>query len=847
MSSRIKTDVKKLFEFWCEVALVHNGEKHSTPTGGSQTSPSCVIVESFPEGYRDEKTMADIPSFAFPCKIESDSVQSYSFVLTTDDSKWRFGFCRHDPKTDTAMVIITYLPWHDTFLRLLTLLAELRRCDETTTTSINNANDDFRTFLAEAYNRGVPDPGGHLKLFYNGGQNYFVFERPLTFQLPSIPENHNLNLYYNFVDPKNMIAVFAAMLAERRIIFTSRRLDRLSSCIQAANAFLYPMVWQHIFIPVLPMKLKDYLSAPMPYLIGVPQTVLETMTTDELGEVVILNCDTKVFQSPFDDVREMPADIVSQMKKQLSHSNEHIGDRVSKIFLGVLVQLISGYRDAVEFRETSKTFNRDKFIESRPKHLRPFLAKMMELQIFQQFIDERLQMLNTGLGYSDEFELETARYAEKMKKRRHYEFLNNVKEKTNPAVKSAVKSVKEGSRGVKSAYKDLKSKLRDITPPNSSQTHFRSHLTSNSQHDRIDGNSIGGGSSSGSAFGVGFGYGKTKSIGGHHSAPSSPIFSNKRSTAASVTGGNQATAACFQYALPEDLNGSSQFVRRAPPLAMSSSSAHIQSNGFAGVTHGTAHLAAHLASSPTISPASSLCSSEMNLSQELQNHPLFKPPLVDRSSLRSLQPQHLPVPEYSLKSAAASSTSSQEDTMNDLISLDDSNNTSFDLEDFDPLNQNARPLPLRNGNVTVKNAKTNGLKSTTLPANTNTKTNILGHTSANTVSNPLYPYHTPQHLRSPHMRAQPQTRALTSAQLKAPTMKPPPLPTSKPPPMPAPDEDFELLRKYGLDQFTLTTAPHTLTTTATTTAANVNGSSSNGGANTAALAGGGMHNWTTFD
>lgn len=191
--------------------------------------------------------------------------------------------------------------------------------------------------------------------------------------------------------------------------------------------------------------------------------------------------------------------------------------------------------------------------------------------------------------------------------------------------------VKEGSRGVKSAYKDLKSKLRDITPPNSSQTHFRSHLTSNSQHDRIDGNSIGGGSSSGSAFGVGFGYGKTKSIGGHHSAPSSPIFSNKRSTAASVTGGNQATAACFQYALPEDLNGSSQFVRRAPPLAMSSSSAHIQSNGFAGVTHGTAHLAAHLASSPTISPASSLCSSEMNLSQELQNHPLFKPPLVDRS------------------------------------------------------------------------------------------------------------------------------------------------------------------------------------------------------------------------
>lgn len=75
-----------------------------------------------------------------------------------------------------------------------------------------------------------------------------------------------------------MIAVFAAMLAERRMIFTSQRLDRLSSCVQAANAFLYPMVWQHIFIPILPLKMKDILCAPMPYLIGVPEAVLETVS-----------------------------------------------------------------------------------------------------------------------------------------------------------------------------------------------------------------------------------------------------------------------------------------------------------------------------------------------------------------------------------------------------------------------------------------------------------------------------------------------------------------------------------------------------------------------------------------
>ncbi|XP_034128069.1 DENN domain-containing protein 1A isoform X6 [Drosophila guanche] len=588
MGSRIKNDVKKLFEFWCEIKPTPGLERGTSPRNGAAATPAGVIVESFPEGFRDKEVLTGIPSFAFPCDLESESVQSYSFVHTTGDSKWRFGFCRHDPKANTAMVLITYLPWHDTFLKLLPVLAELRRTDAT----------GFKTFLSEAYNRGVPDSGGSLTVFYNSGRSHFIFERPLQFQLPSMPENHNLSLYYNFVDPKEMIAVFAAMLAERRIIFTSRHLDRLSSCIQAANAFLFPMVWQHIFIPVLPWEFKDYLGAPMPYLIGVPKPVLETVSEDELGEVVILNCDTNTFESPFDDVHDMPAEIVSQLKKHLNHTQDHIGDRISKIFLNALVQLIGGYRDAVEYHETSKTFNHDKFIESRPAHLRPFLAKMMELQIFAQFIDDRLKMLNSGLGFSDEFELETVRYAEKMRKRGR-NFLKNVKDKQ-----------------------------------------------SQQQH--------------------------------HH-------------------------------------------------------------------------------------------------------HP------------------HQPL----------------EDSMNDLISLDDSNNTSFDLEDFDPLNQNARPMPPL-GKVFNK-------KSSTLPAGVNSSV-VTAASSGNSVSNPLYPYFAPKHMatvaavtggRAPPLPPQIQRNTIAAR----------------------PDDDFELLRKYGLDQFTLNAnaaeKQHQQQKPAIITAGSA--------------AGKGMNNWTTFD
>jgi len=87
-----------------------------------------------------------------------------------------------------------------------------------------------------------------------------------------------LTEYYNAVDSQNMIIIFASMLFERRIIFTSKKLYRLSACVQSANSILYPMNWQHIFIPVMPQSLIDYLLAPMPYLIGLHHSLFQVST-----------------------------------------------------------------------------------------------------------------------------------------------------------------------------------------------------------------------------------------------------------------------------------------------------------------------------------------------------------------------------------------------------------------------------------------------------------------------------------------------------------------------------------------------------------------------------------------
>ena len=107
----------------------------------------------------------------------------------------------------------------------------------------------------------------HLLLF----QNYIVIYWNIFISI----FQKNLAEYYSAIDFNNMMIIFASMLFERRIIVKSERLSRLSACVQAANSMIYPMTWQHIFIPVLPEHLKEYLLAPMPFLIGVASSLFK--------------------------------------------------------------------------------------------------------------------------------------------------------------------------------------------------------------------------------------------------------------------------------------------------------------------------------------------------------------------------------------------------------------------------------------------------------------------------------------------------------------------------------------------------------------------------------------------
>ncbi|KFV19122.1 DENN domain-containing protein 1A, partial [Tauraco erythrolophus] len=419
------------------------------------------VRRQFPEDYSDQEVLQTLTKFCFPFYVDSHAVnqvgQNFTFVLTDIDSKQRFGFCRLSSGAKSCFCILSYLPWFEVFYKLLNVLADYSA----------KGQDSQRSELLETFHKlTIPEPGTSVHL---GVHSYFTV--PDIRELPSIPENRNLTEYFVAVDVNNMLHLYASMLYERRILICCSKLSTLTACIHGSAAMLYPMFWQHVYIPVLPPHLLDYCCAPMPYLIGIHLSLMEKVRNMALEDVVILNVDTNTLETPFDDLQSLPNDVVSALKSRLKKVSTTTGDGVARAFLKAQASFFGSYRNALKIEPGEPiTFCEETFVSHRSAVMRQFLQNAIQLQLFKQFIDGRLDLLNSGEGFSDVFEEEinTGEYAGSDKLYHQWlstvrkgsgAILNTVKTKANPAMKTVYKFAKDHAKmGIKEVKNRLKQK-----------------------------------------------------------------------------------------------------------------------------------------------------------------------------------------------------------------------------------------------------------------------------------------------------------------------------------------------------------------------------------------------------
>eukprot|EP00775_Hariotina_reticulata_P011069 gene11069-11225_t len=151
-----------------------------------------------------------------------------------------------------------------------------------------------------------------------------------------------------------MLTLIASLLRERRVLVVGQSRDIVSAAVSAAAALIYPFKWHHIYLPLLPRSLKDYLTAPMPFLIGMPAQLLPALKGIPMDEITLIDLDLGKCEpspgSPHDDALLLPWR--SQLERALhaacavlrSPTEHESNPLITNIMQGYFLKLLGTYR-----------------------------------------------------------------------------------------------------------------------------------------------------------------------------------------------------------------------------------------------------------------------------------------------------------------------------------------------------------------------------------------------------------------------------------------------------------------------------------------------------------------------
>ena len=234
--------------------------------------------------------------------------EQYNIILTDSTGRKTYGYCctfydvcaepgEGGPAEDDfaytkCLCLISKDPLYDTFEALVRVA---HRCCFAQRSVLGCDYGALRDLVLRV-NSLRREPGGtvHLLMPIAGRPVHLEFERP--------PEGSPRAFQYREllgVGPKVLSCLFFALLLERKVILRSASRAKLSGCSEALCELLYPLNWQHIYIPIVPEQLTEYLEAPTPYLMGVLSTINTKNLVHEQSVEVDLDNSTASFGDDF--------------------------------------------------------------------------------------------------------------------------------------------------------------------------------------------------------------------------------------------------------------------------------------------------------------------------------------------------------------------------------------------------------------------------------------------------------------------------------------------------------------------------------------------------------------------
>ncbi|TDH65328.1 hypothetical protein CCR75_000708 [Bremia lactucae] len=95
--------------------------------------------------------------------------------------------------------------------------------------------------------------------------------------LAALPRlDHSVRLLFDTLDISTVLLVFTAALLENRILFVSSYLSVLMKVGESLRALMHPLSWPHVYLPMLPRRMMQYLECPTPFIFGAEKHALDS-------------------------------------------------------------------------------------------------------------------------------------------------------------------------------------------------------------------------------------------------------------------------------------------------------------------------------------------------------------------------------------------------------------------------------------------------------------------------------------------------------------------------------------------------------------------------------------------
>ncbi|ELP84269.1 DENN domain containing protein 2D, putative [Entamoeba invadens IP1] len=338
---------------------------------------------------------------------EPTTSEFFTFTLTDVNGTRKYAYCLRFPhfSEPECICIIGKRPLSHLFEEILRIAEKLRM------KSVNILNK----FLDDICLQPIPLPNEVLSnIYFHHLQYQFINSDDLTTNT-----SHDVLSLLKVFGASFLVDLVGFLLVERKFLFVSNSIQTVSEMIMAFMSLITPFQWQHVFIPVLPVSLVTYCSAPMPYVVGVKSNFLEKVFSDcgSMDDTIILNVDSgkMLNKNKLDFELVLNGNEATKLKSALAYVLRKYNDSVDddeikegneiiyRCFHKYLAWVFGSYKKYIWFDQTKQKhiFHNDEFVKEVGKDSeKMFLVqKFEESQMRFMFMMEREEQMDKGVTF----------------------------------------------------------------------------------------------------------------------------------------------------------------------------------------------------------------------------------------------------------------------------------------------------------------------------------------------------------------------------------------------------------------------------------------------------------------